>query len=128
LFTTGKNGIAVQQIIVVRPCTAKTSLPCAASSTHGKEISHGNETMHGKVRRQRTAKKCRRQRPNTPHGKEILHGKGSGRCRGTPFDVRADRLHDNVVFAVRSFLCRAPTYILFVFIFILFHLILIFIF
>jgi hypothetical protein len=40
--TTGKNGIVVQQIIAVCPCTAKTSLLCAASGTHGKENSHDN--------------------------------------------------------------------------------------
>jgi hypothetical protein len=37
-----------------------------------------------------------------PHGKELLHDKGDGRCRGTPFAVRAARLHGNVVFAVRQ--------------------------
>jgi hypothetical protein len=39
--TTGKKGIAVQPIIAVRRCTAKTSLMCAASSTHDKDKPHG---------------------------------------------------------------------------------------
>jgi hypothetical protein len=91
-------------------------------------VAHGNEPVHGKVQPKRMIKKRRRQRPYTPHGKEMLHGKGSGCCRGAPFAVRTDKLHGKGAFAVRSFLCRAPTYILFVFIFILFHLILIFIF
>jgi hypothetical protein len=37
----GKKGIAVQPIIVVHRCTANTSLPCAASSTHVKDKPHG---------------------------------------------------------------------------------------
>jgi hypothetical protein len=41
--TTGKTGAAVQPINAVSRRTAKKSLPCAASSTHG------NETPHGKI-------------------------------------------------------------------------------
>jgi hypothetical protein len=76
--------------------------PCTAKS----EVAHGNESLHGKVQRKRTAKKHRRQSPYTPHDKEILHGKGSGCCRGAPFAVRTDKLHgkDNIA---RQRLCRA---------------------
>jgi hypothetical protein len=96
------------------------SLPCAharhvfavCSKQHARQrkfarqllkVAHDNETLPDKVRTQRTSKKCRRKRPNTPHVKETLHGKGSGCCRGASFAVRAARLHDNVAFAVRFF-------------------------
>jgi hypothetical protein len=43
-ITTGKSDAAVQPIIVVRHRTTKTSLPCAARSTHGKDYVHGKVT------------------------------------------------------------------------------------
>jgi hypothetical protein len=89
---------------------------------------HGKESVHGKVSSGARQRTYARQRPYTPHGKEMMHGKGSGRCRVASFAVRPDNLHGKGAFAVRSFLCRAPSYILFVFLSILFHLILIFIF
>ena len=55
-------------------------------------------------------------------------GKGLGRCRGPPSAVRPGKVHGKAAFAVRLLLCRAPYFILFVFLSILFHLILIFIF
>jgi hypothetical protein len=42
-LTTGKIAVAVHAIIAVSRCTAKKSLPCGASSTHGKDKSHGND-------------------------------------------------------------------------------------
>jgi hypothetical protein len=41
-ITTGKTGAAVQRFNAVSRRTAKKSLPCAASSTHGKDNPHGN--------------------------------------------------------------------------------------
>jgi hypothetical protein len=43
IVTTGKIAAAVQAIIAVSRCTAKKSLPCGASRTHGKDVSHGND-------------------------------------------------------------------------------------
>jgi hypothetical protein len=72
ISTTGKSGAAVLPIIAVRHRTAKTSLPCVARGTPGKEYVHGKDTWwrtakiqstatspvpHGKVPPTRTAKK-----------------------------------------------------------------------
>jgi hypothetical protein len=101
----------VQPIIAVRRCTAKISLPCAASRTHGndnthgkvweqrtamkpstakKDMAHGKEISHGKVQRNRTAMIGGRQSPYKPHGKETMHGKGLGIAEARPFAVQTD--------------------------------------
>jgi hypothetical protein len=89
-YTTGKTGVAVRLFFAVSYCTAKKSLPCVDSRTHGNDkqhgkvsekhtvkkiftaksaATHGNNTAHGKERKERTAKKKRRQRHSKPHGK-----------------------------------------------------------
>jgi hypothetical protein len=73
------------------------------------------------------AKILGRQSPCKPHGKETTHGKGLGTAVSRPFAVQTDQLHGKGSFAVRCSLCRAPIYILFVFLTILFHLLIIFI-
>jgi hypothetical protein len=101
----------VQPIIAVRRCTAKISLPCAASRTHGnnnthgkvweqrtamkpsttkKDLAHCKEISHGKVQRKRTAMIGGRQSPYKPHGKETMHGKGMGIVVARPFAVHTD--------------------------------------
>jgi hypothetical protein len=69
LYTTGKRGAAVHIDCAVRRGTAKMSLPCDQSPTHGKEY------KHGKHEKGRTAKKHPRQRVKQTHDKEKNHGK-----------------------------------------------------
>jgi hypothetical protein len=90
-------------------------------------MAHGKEVSHGKEWEQRTAKILGRQSPCKPHGKETAHGKGLGTAVQPNFAVQTDKLHGKGSFAVRFSLCRAPIYIFFVFLTILFHLLLIFI-
>jgi hypothetical protein len=69
IFTTGKSGAAVQQIIAVSYRTAKISLPCDARGTHGKENVHGKDTGWRTAKIRFTAKSA------APHGKVSSHGK-----------------------------------------------------
>jgi hypothetical protein len=55
LFTTGKIAVAVHAIIAVSRCTAKKSLPCGPTSTHGKDKSHGNYSEQRTAKNSRTA-------------------------------------------------------------------------
>jgi hypothetical protein len=59
----------VQAIIAVSRCMAKKSLPCGASSTHGKDKSHGNDLE------QRTATNNGTAYSAVAHAKEALHDK-----------------------------------------------------
>jgi hypothetical protein len=65
--TTGKIAVAVQAIIAVSRCTAKISLLCRASSTHGKDKSHGKDLE------QRTATNNGTAYSAVAHNKEDLH-------------------------------------------------------
>jgi hypothetical protein len=69
IFTTGKSGAAVQQIIAVSYRTAKISLPCDTRGTHGKEHVHGKDTGW------RTAMICCTATSRVPHGNVPSHGK-----------------------------------------------------
>jgi hypothetical protein len=73
MITRGKNAIAVQQIIAVRRCTAKKSLPCAASRTHGNDTSHGQgseilnfESANGRHHFKRITACCENRRSRKP--------------------------------------------------------------
>jgi hypothetical protein len=72
-YTTGKMFFAVPTNTAVRQRTAKKSLPCDRSTTHG------NYKAHGKDATQRTAKGDARQRHHAAHGKDFRHGKGRSR-------------------------------------------------
>jgi hypothetical protein len=63
VFTTGKTHCAV------RSRTAKTALPCEATTTHD------TQETHGKAQEKRTTKTLARQRRGKTHGKATLHGK-----------------------------------------------------
>jgi hypothetical protein len=65
-----KMAAAVPANTAVRHHTAKISLPCDRSTTHGNYRAHGKDDVEN------TAKGDARQRYHTAHGKDTTHGKG----------------------------------------------------